>query len=226
MLRQDGSSQFKSLFTVWFAWVPEKCFIKLCNSFLWQNFYQNSWLPGPLAPILFYIRINTSAVKISPVFKKSWYLIHKVDYVKADIATIIVICVNNCCSIFTKCCIVDLCQGSEYAKVLNIPGFWNAFGSKYARVLNIPWLHRVLNISGCLNKSWICLIMPYYVRICLILPEHVNMPKSTWMAFVLHVPTVIPCLLEYEFTCFNEVYSLKEQEAVFLKIQNLTKYLY
>ena len=41
------------------------------------------------------------------------------------------------------------------------------------------------------------------------------------MAFVLHVPIVIPCLLELVFTYFNEVYNLKEYEAVFLRRQNL-----
>ena len=42
--------------------------------------------------------------------------------------------------------------------------------------------------------------MPEYARIC------VNMPKSTWMAFVLHFPCG---------------YSLKKNEAVFLKKQDL-----
>ena len=37
------------------------------------------------------------------------------------------------------------------------------------------------------------------------------------MAFVLNVPIVIPCLLEHVLTYYNEVYSLKEHEAVFFK---------
>ena len=41
------------------------------------------------------------------------------------------------------------------------------------------------------------------------------------MAFVLHVPIVIPCLAECVVTYLNEVHSLKENEAVFLKRQNL-----
>ena len=41
------------------------------------------------------------------------------------------------------------------------------------------------------------------------------------MAFVLHVPIVRPCLVECVVTYFNEVYILKEHEAVFLKKQNL-----
>ena len=41
------------------------------------------------------------------------------------------------------------------------------------------------------------------------------------MAFVLHVPIVTPCLVECVVTYFNEVYNLKEHEAVFLKRQNL-----
>ena len=63
--------------------------------------------------------------------------------------------------------------------------------------------------------AWICRDMLEYARMC------VNMPKSAWMAFVLHVPIAIPCLLEYRFTYFTEVYSLKEHETVFLKRQNL-----
>ena len=51
--------------------------------------------------------------------------------------------------------------------------------------------------------------------------ESLNMPKSSWIAFVLDAPIVIPHLLEYVFTYFNEVYSLKEHEAVLLKGQNL-----
>ena len=41
------------------------------------------------------------------------------------------------------------------------------------------------------------------------------------MAFVLHVPIVIVCLVECVVTFFSEVYSLKEHEAVFLKKQHL-----
>ena len=52
-----------------------------------------------------------------------------------------------------------------------------------------------------------------------------NMPESAWVAFVLYVPIVIPCLLEYVFTYFNRVYSLKEHEAVFFKRQNLIFYI-
>ena len=47
------------------------------------------------------------------------------------------------------------------------------------------------------------------------------MPKSAWIAFVLYVSIVIPCLLECVFTCLNEIYSPKELKAVFLKRQNL-----
>ena len=50
-----------------------------------------------------------------------------------------------------------------------------------------------------------------YATVCM------HMPKSASMAFVLHVTIVIPSLLKYVFTYFTEVYSLKEQETVFLK---------
>ena len=49
------------------------------------------------------------------------------------------------------------------------------------------------------------------------MPECVNMPKSARMDFVLHVPIVILFQLECINIYFNEVYSLKEHEAVFLK---------
>ena len=129
---------------------------------------------------------------------------------KADNTAIVVICINNCIkiylrkSIFTKHFIVDLCQGYEYVS-----------GSKYARVLNIPWLHRVLDMSEYTwiipDYAWLCRNMLDYARICL------NIAKSAWIAFVLHVPIVIPCPLEYIFTCFTEVYGLKEQET-FLEV--------
>ena len=60
--------------------------------------------------------------------------------------------------------------------------------------------------------AWIYRNMLDYVRVS------VNMPKSAWIAFV-DVSILIACLLEH--TYFNEVYSLKEQEPVFLKRQNL-----
>ena len=61
--------------------------------------------------------------------------------------------------------------------------------------------------------------MPEYVGIC------VNVPKFAWMAFVLHVTNVIPWLLEFVDTYFNKVYSLKEQETVFLKSQYVIYYV-
>ena len=50
-----------------------------------------------------------------------------------------------------------------------------------------------------------------YTTICM------DMPKSASMVFALHVTIVTPSLRKYVFTCFTEVYSLKEQETVFLK---------
>ena len=37
-----------------------------------------------------------------------------------------------------------------------------------------------------------------------------NMAKSTYKAFVLHVPVVIPCELERVITYYNEVYNLRD----------------
>ena len=65
------------------------------------------------------------------------------------------------------------------------------------------------------DYAWICQDMLDYAR------TSVNMSKSAWMAFLLHVPIVIPCLLEYAFTYFREVYSLNEHETVKLKILQL-----
>ena len=36
-----------------------------------------------------------------------------------------------------------------------------------------------------------------------------NMAKSTYKAFVLHVPVVIPCELKRVITYYNEVYNLR-----------------
>lgn len=41
------------------------------------------------------------------------------------------------------------------------------------------------------------------------------------MALVLHVPIVIPFLLEHAVTYSNEVYSLKKHDTVFLKRQKM-----
>ena len=93
-----------------------------------------------------------------------------------------------------------ICQSSKYTKalnkplVLNLPNFWINQGSEYVRsnrVLNMPkyaWL--------CLAE-WTCMDMSEYADIC------VNMPKSSWMAFALYFPIVIPCLLERVLTYFN-----------------------
>ena len=111
-------------------------------------------------------------------------------------------------TVFAKCSIADVWQGSEhawvseyvshseYASVLNILQFWVCPGSEYS------WIY--------LTDSWICLIMARYATI------FVNMPKSAWMTFVLPFPIVTPCLLESVITYFD-VYA----KAVFLKRQNL-----
>ena len=109
-------------------------------------------------------------------------------------------------------------------RVLNMPGFWiyqgsdYASGSEYARVTQSSEYARII-----LEHAW---IIPGYALVCLIMPEYtktcVNMPKSAWMAFVLHFPIVIPWRLECVVTLFQRLhetrsYSLKEHEPVFLK---------
>ena len=64
--------------------------------------------------------------------------------------------------------------------------------------------------------------MPYYVWISLSMSKYnsifVNMPKSSWMAFVLLVPS-FP--LERVFSYFNEVYSLKWSLQVLREIMTI-----
>ena len=124
-------------------------------------------------------------------------------------------------------------QGSEWARVLNIPRFWIRFwfwicqgseyasGSEFAGVLNMSRLHRVLNmpkyawlclaeyVSICLNLlgyAWICLNC--LNSLCVIFP-HCN-PLSTWRC-------------GYLFQRFHKTrsFSLNENEAVFLEKHNL-----
>ena len=94
-------------------------------------------------------------------------------------------------TVFTKRFIVDAwhrrCLNKPW--VLNIPEFSIHRGYEYTRVLN---MFLVLNMSG----FWIYHDSEYarftqgfeYAWLCL------NVPKSVWMAFVLHLPIVIPYL--------------------------------
>ena len=81
-------------------------------------------------------------------------------------------------------------------------------GSEDTGVLNMPELHKVWNMPEYVwiipEYAWFCLNMSKYAGIC------VNIPKSAWLALVLHVLIVIPCLLERAVPNFN--YSLKKQE--------------
>ena len=86
-LRQDDPS-FKSLFTIWVAQKNEKYFIKLYNSCSLMKFQGISKFMArrsrPLQTLMpFYIRINTSGVKIMPISKKSWCPFFKVGNVKS-----------------------------------------------------------------------------------------------------------------------------------------------
>ena len=63
-------------------------------------------------------------------------------------------------------------QGFEYDRVTQ--------GSEYA------WIY-----AWIIPKyAWLCLNMPEYAGIC------ANISKYVWLDFVLHVPFIIPCLLE------------------------------
>ena len=123
--------------------------------------------PRPPGPLHFLYR-NTSAVK-------NRFLLKKWRMWKVDIAKTIweINCKSNGQTVFIKCSIVDVWQGSEYALVSDF---------EYTRVLNLSGLHRVLNMPECaqiiFEHTWICLDnfwtylnMPKYVWICLNLPE-------------------------------------------------------
>ena len=101
---------------------------------------------------------------------------------------------------FCKTLIEDVWQGSEqasdfeYASVLNILGLWinqgseYTSGAEYVRVLDIARLtcqgYRVLNMP---EYVW---IIHEYAWLCL------NMAKSSWINFVLHLLILIPYLDE------------------------------
>ena len=104
-------------------------------------------------------------------------------------------------------------QGFEQAIVLNMPRFWICFcfsicpGSECIRVKQFS------------EYAWICLTMSGWI--CLYMSElagiWVNIPKSSWMVFVLYLPIVIPCLLENVVTYFN-IYT-KLDVLVWMKIK-------
>ena len=106
-------------------------------------------------------------------------------------------------TIFGKRFNVDVDRVLNMPRILNMPTFWIYGGSEhticqgsgYTTVLNMPGLHRVLKTLEYAR------IIPGYAWSCL------NVPKSVWMAFLLHLLVVMPCL--------------KELQIVFLKSKNL-----
>ena len=81
---------------------------------------------------------------------------------KAATATIIIICENNCSGYitsFAKPSILRYLTGTEYAT-----------GTEYVRVLNIPGLHRILNMSQytwiIVEYAWLCRNISEYAWIC------------------------------------------------------------
>ena len=104
----------------------------------------------------------------------------------------------------------EYAPGSEYARVLNKPGFWISQVSEYTKVLICVWFwicqgSEYVRVTQDSEYTWICLIMSRWI--CLDMSEYagiwVNMPKSAWIAFVLYFPIVIPCLLKGVNTYFN-----------------------
>ena len=104
---------------------------------------------------------------------------------------------------------------------MNIPEFWICQGYAGFRI--------------CLNNSWIWLNMPDYSWKYLNILEYdgkcMNVPKSVWMAFLLHFAHFTICFAipfstwtrGYLFEPIQETRddSLKEDKAVFLKRKNL-----
>ena len=91
-------------------------------------------------------------------------------------------------TIFAKCSILDVWQGSGYGSISDF---------EYTRVLNMLGLHRVLNIPEhtwiISGHAWIRLNVSKYVWMCLNLPY--------W--FLFYFPIVIPCLLEHVVSYFH-----------------------
>ena len=82
---------------------------------------------------------------------------------------------------------VNPVSGSEYARVLNvyIPSVLKIVGYPYPKYVRI-----IQDLSNMREYRWICVHMPGYARI------GVNIPKYALMAFVLHLPIVMPCLIK------------------------------
>ena len=79
-----------------------------------------------------------------------------------------------------------------------MPGFWICQDSGYAKVLN---MHETINTNSNINsfmkyaKLHRLLIITEYARIILGYPWLcLNVPKYVWIAFVIHLPIVIPYL--------------------------------
>ena len=115
---------------------------------------------------------------------------------------------------FRKHFIVDLWQGFEhvsdfeYTNVLTIKESWIYQGCEYARVLNILlfpnisdfWIYHGFKYARVTQSSEYAWIILGYRSLCL------NVPKSVWMVFILHLPFTI--------------HYLKEAKTVFLKSKN------
>ena len=102
--------------------------------------------------------------------------------------------------IFIKRFIVDVwhhwCLNKTW--ILNMPKFWIYRGSEYTRVLNLFlilnvlgfWIYHSSKYVGVTQGFEYVLIIPEYAWLCL------NVSKSVWMAFVLHLLIVISYLKE------------------------------
>ena len=156
--------------------------------------------PDPLVHYTFLYRINTSGVKNRLLVKivenvKSWYCENILRKQKQLL------------TIFAKCSIVHVWQGSEYASVSNF---------EYSRVLNMPGVRQGSEYARIIfEHAWIFLNMPKYAWMFRNLPE--------WQMFYFpHCSPLSTWTLGYLFQSLYKARScsLKEYKAVFLKLKN------
>ena len=134
--------------------------------------------PDPLVHYTSLYRINTSGVK-------NRLLVKIVENVKSWYCENILRKQQQLLTIFAKCSIVHVWQGSEYASVSNF---------EYSRVLIMPGVRQGSEYARIIfEHAWIFLNMPKYAWMCLNLPE--------WQMF--YFPIVIPYLLKRLVTYFS-----------------------
>ena len=182
LLKEIDNEAYSEKQLVFFVLLLNKLYEAIIKRKLWHSVGIIKFTaPKSVGHFTFLYRINTFGVANRLLLKKvqnvkSWYC-------KNNLQKIL-----QLLTIFAKCSIIDVWQGSEYASVSDF---------EYTRVLNTLGLYRILNMPQyariIFEHSWICLNMPKYVWVCLNLSE--------WFLFCFLI--VILCLLERVVTYFN-----------------------